>query len=174
MLTGVEQIADELAAAQDLVRAAVAALVPDDDRLRLPSPTQTSLARQGHFPQYAYELAWTGREIIGHLRDSADIFADRIQLMQRGCTPVLADFVTDDPVRLERYRSQPLSDLHRDLDRAQQRLHRAVTRVSTDQLVLRGRHVVDGSTSLADLMSFLPLHQADHATQLAQMVKAVS
>src|SRR5690349_18024086 len=51
------------------------------------------LARRGHFPQYSDELDWTPREVVGHLRDSARVFTERLRRMTTEDSPRLPDFV---------------------------------------------------------------------------------
>ena len=106
------------------------------------------LARRGHFPQYASELDWTPREVVGHLRDSARIFTERLRRMTTEDTPRLPDFVTDDAVRIAGYRTTPVEVLADELRIAQ-----------ADLLV-----------TVAGLVEFLPAHQREHVEQLTALL----
>jgi uncharacterized damage-inducible protein DinB len=128
------------------------------------------LARRGHFPQYAGELDWTPREVVGHLRDSARVFTDRITRIRREQTPWLADFVTDARERLADYRSTPPSRVLAELRAAQADLLQAVADVRPGELERAGVHEVDGPVTLAELLAFLPGHQRDHADQLTALL----
>jgi hypothetical protein len=124
------------------------------------------LTQRGHFPDFPGELAWTPCEISGHLGDSALIFSARIQAVRAIDRPLLVDFATCDPARLARYRQVPRHELLGRLAAAQQRLISAVSIVGGTEMNLIGCHEFDGDVSLADMLAFLPGHQADHATQL--------
>lgn len=120
----------------------------------------------GHFPDYEPELDWTPRQVAGHLRDSAQIFAARIRAIQTQDRPFLIDFVTTDPARLHNYAATPIQLLLDELDDAQAQLCQCLLRVSDEDLPLLAVHEVDGEVSLAAMVAFLPPHQRDHATQL--------
>jgi hypothetical protein len=131
-----------------------------DDRM------QAHLADLGHFPAFPGEVAWPPCDVAGHLRDSALIFTARIQAIRLTDWPYLVDFSTCDPSRVARYRSIPREDLLRDLAAAQQRLTAAVAAVPGTSLARAGCHEFDGDVTMADVLAFLPGHQADHASQL--------
>lgn len=164
--SAVVQVSSELAAEQIRVRGILTSLEMDGWTRKLSLPARKQLHGEGHFPAYSHELDWTAREVAGHLRDSAKIFTGRIQAIQTGTAPVLADFVTNDPSRLDEYRTRPVTDLLTQLNSAQTQLQAAMASVTTEQLDLVGHHEVDGKLSLSDVLDFLPQHQRDHANQL--------
>jgi hypothetical protein len=126
----------------------------------------------GHFPEYADELDWTAREVAGHLRDSAHVFAERIERVRAGRRPLLPDFVPSDPLRVAGYRSAQPPQLLAELDAAQGRLLAAVEDVDAAELGREGVHETDGVLTLGDLLAFLPGHQRDHAEQLAALARS--
>jgi hypothetical protein len=139
------------------------AVLTPEDRQRL--------VHLGHFPEYATELDWTVGDVAGHLRDSAQIFTDRLRRMCGERQPQLADFVTDSPERLADYRSRPPAQLLQQLGRAQDELLQTVTGVGATDLDRTGLHAVDGQISVAEVLDFLPRHQRDHAQQLAAQLR---
>lgn len=126
----------------------------------------------GHFPDHASELDWTPREIAGHLRDSARIFTERIERILTEDEPTLADFVTDDPARLDEYTATSREDLRAQLDEAQLTLRSTVADVPPAARSRRAVHETDGPLVLGDLLAFLPEHQRDHREQLAAFAAA--
>ncbi len=160
-------LADEQARVAVLVAAAAARNLWDAG---LHPEQRRRLVRLGHFPRYSAELAWTPRDVAGHLRDSAAVFTDRIRLMCAEQEPLLADFVTDAPERLLDYRSVHPADLVDQLRTAQVGLLATVLAVRVDQLDRAGVHAVDGRLSVADVLAFLPGHQRDHADQLSALL----
>jgi hypothetical protein len=133
-----------------------------DDRWRL--------LRRGHFPQYADELDWTPREVIGHLRDSARVFTDRLRRMTTEYTPRLAGFAPTAAERIADYRATPVEVLTDELRTAQAALLTTIAGLGPDDLDRAGMHEVEGRVTVADLVDFLPAHQRDHAEQLAALL----
>jgi hypothetical protein len=109
--------------------------------------------------------------VVGHLRDSARVFTDRIRRLRSETEPVLADFVTDAPERLADYRSTVPHDLVDQLRTAQAELLRTLADVRADDLERSGVHEVDGPVTVAGLLAFLPGHQRDHADQLTALLQ---
>jgi DinB superfamily len=128
------------------------------------------LVRSGHFGEYGAELDWTPREVVGHLRDSARIFTDRLRRICTEDVPLLQDFVTDEPARLAEYRRTPVDVLVDDLRAAQAALLATVAGLGPHDLERTGRHETDGPVDVARLLRFLPAHQRDHADQLTALV----
>lgn len=131
---------------------------------------QARLAERGHFPEFPGELAWPPCDVAGHLLDSALIFAARILAVRMIDRPYLVDFSTCDPARVARYRSVTREQLLRELAAAQQRLAAAVGEVALADMTRTACHEFDGDVALADILAFLPRHQADHAEQLELLV----
>lgn len=149
----------------------VARLVDEVDALEgwsavLPPHERERLVRQGHFVAYVGELDWTPHEVIGHLRDSALIFSERIRRLQVESEPVMSDFSTTAPERLADYRATGTRQMVAQLQAAQTTLHGAIACVEESQLDRSGWHDVDGRLSLHDVLTFLPGHQQDHGCQL--------
>jgi hypothetical protein len=137
---------------------------------RLGTDARWRLARRGHFPQYTDELDWTPREVVGHLRDSARVFADRLRRLTTEDGPLLPDFVPADADRVAAYRTTPVEVLADELRTAQAALLTAVAGLRDDDLDRAGRHEVDGPVTVAELIGFLPAHQRDHAEQLTALL----
>ena len=137
---------------------------------RLSPADRARLVGLGHFPEYASELAWTPREVAGHLRDSALVFTERIYRMRTESAPLLPDFVPDEPTRVAGYRTVPPVQLAEQLRTAQTALFDSVSGLTTGELARTGVHEIDGPVTLASLVEFLPAHQRDHADQLAALL----
>ena len=137
----------------------------------LGSDARWGLVRRGHFREYAVELDWTPREVVGHLRDSARIFTDRIRRLCAEHSPRLADFLTDAPDRLADYRTTPVDRLTDELRTAQAALLATVAALGPADLDRAGVHEIDGRVTVAGLIAFLPGHQRDHAEQLSALLE---
>jgi hypothetical protein len=128
------------------------------------------LTRRGHFPQYSDELDWTPREVVGHLRDSARVFTERLRRMTTETSPRLPDFVPGAADRVAGYRATPSEVLADELRTAQAALLTAIAALRPDQLGRTGVHEVDGPVTVGELIAFLPAHQRDHAEQLTALL----
>lgn len=133
-----------------------------------PSAAVTSaIAEQGHFSAYDMEVGWSARLVVGHLGDSARIFAQRIHRVRTETDAVLADFVTDEDDRLARYVAADPANLVEELGVAQDSLEAALAGIHVSDLTRTATHEVDGPLTLGDIVAFLPDHQRDHADQLS-------
>jgi hypothetical protein len=126
-----------------------------------------AIASQGHFSTYDAEVRWSARLVVGHLGDSARIFAERIHRVRTELEPLLDDFVTDEGDRIDRYLAAVPGDLLGDLELAQDSLEAALGAIHPADLSTTARHEVDGPLVLGDIVAFLPEHQRDHADQLS-------
>ena len=138
------------------------AVLDDDARWRL--------VRSGHFVEYPPELAWTPREVVGHLRDSARVFTDRLRRICTEDVPLLADFATGAPQRLADYRATPVEVLAEELRTAQAALLATVAGLGPADLERTARHETDGEVTVAALLRLLPAHERDHAEQLTALL----
>ena len=136
----------------------------------LGSDARWRLTRRGHFPQYTDELDWTPREVVGHLRDSARVFTERLRRMTAEETPRLPDFVPTEAHRVAGYRTTPVEVLADQLRTAQSALLTTIAGLAPDDLERAGVHEVDGRVTVAELIAFLPAHQRDHAEQLTALL----
>ena len=160
-------LAEEQWRVATLVRAAA---VRDRWDAVLEQDARWRLARSGHFPEYAAELDWTPREVVGHLRDSALVFTGRLRRLCTEDVPLLADFDPTEPDRVAGYRATPVDRLADELRSAQASLLATVAALQPHDLDRAGRHETQGRVTVADLLHFLPAHQRDHADQLTALV----
>ncbi len=136
-----------------------------------PASVTRAIAGQGHFSAYDAEVGWSARVVVGHLGDSARIFAGRIQRILTETDPLLADFVTDERARIDRYTSADPARLVEELEAAQDSLEAALAGIEPAGLARTATHEADGPMTLGDIVAFLPGHQRDHADQLAMLAE---
>lgn len=127
------------------------------------------LVQLGHFPAHPWELDWSPREVVGHLRDSARVFTRRINRIRTEDRPRLSAFTTDAPARVQEYGRTPVDELSEQFEQAQQDLIAAVEAVEPDELRRVAVHEERGEVMLGELLAALPTHQRDHAEQLAAL-----
>lgn len=163
---GIEAIVDDLRAEQSRVAALVGEIPAEAWTRPLREADRWDLVSRGHFPEYAPELAWPVRDVVGHLRDSARVFRRRVELIRGADRPVLEDFDPIAPALVEEYRRTPRPRLVAELLADQHDLLEAVRAVTPDDLRREAVHEVDGPVTLEALLRFVVAHQSDHRAQL--------
>ncbi len=159
---------------QRRVAALLAALSPSGWDGRLDDRARATLVATGHFPRFAGELDWGAQEVAGHLRDSARVFASRLCRLLVGDTGPFEDFDPLAPDRVADYLVTPPNLLLAEFDAAQEELLRTVAAVTADDLTATARRADGRPVTVADLLGFLPAHQADHAAQLTALSDAAA
>ncbi|NNE72390.1 MAG: DinB family protein [Acidimicrobiales bacterium] len=124
------------------------------------------LVSRGHFKDYVHELDWAAQEVAGHLADSATVFGARIKVIRDLDMPSFGDFVTDEPQRVQRYRSTSFTEALDRLVWTHQYLRSQVESIESSDLDRIGVHEFDGEVSVRSILDFLPGHIADHVAQL--------
>ncbi|WP_225640865.1 DinB family protein [Streptomyces werraensis] len=164
------QLAEELRRQQDRVTVSVVGLDLICGKASLAPVDRRELVELGHFPLYAGELQWTGHQVCGHLRDSARIFRQRVEILRSADAPVIAQFNPLAEARVASYGRLDWARLRSEMIVAQHELYDTVRSCREEELDYVG-HWEDGtSVTLKELLEFLPAHQADHASQLETIV----
>ena len=158
--------AGELLRQQRRVAAVLTDLSDAGWRARPGRRVRQALVATGHFPEYAGELDWTPVQVAGHLCDSARVFTDRLRRLLAGDPAPLADFDPLEPERVAGYAVPPREVLLSGLHDAQADLHATVAAVTRADHSRAGRRDTGEPVTVAELLRFLPAHQADHAAQL--------
>ena len=159
----------QLAAEQERVASIVTSLT-DAGWQAEPQPFALErLLALGHFLDHSWEVEWRPNEVVGHLRDSAEIFRERIERIRTEDRPTLDDFVTGAPERLAAYAAADTEALAAELETAQRRLRDTVEGIAPGELDRVGVHATDGPVRLGDMVRFLAAHQRDHREQLSAL-----
>ncbi len=158
-----------LTAEQERVASIVASLTDAGWQADLQPLALERLLALGHFLDHTWEVEWRPYEVVGHLRDSARIFTERIERIRREDRPQLPDFRTGDPDRIAEYHATDVAALADQLTVAQEELHAAVTAVPTSELDRIGVHETDGPVRLSEVIRFVAAHQRDHREQLSAL-----
>jgi hypothetical protein len=165
MAADVETVAAALEHEQARVARALRRL---QGRETLAASDRDRLVALGHFPDYAEELGCNAGQVAGHLRESAEVFWGRVRRLSDGAGGVISDF---DPYR----RAESWADCANDqllpgLLLAQADLLAAVRSVGPRWLLHSAMWEDGTAVTLRGLLEFLPMHQRDHAEQLAAML----
>jgi DinB superfamily len=168
------QAAAELRSHQRRLAAVLAALPAAGWNARLDDDARAALVATGHFPDHRGELDWNPQEVAGHLRDSARVFTSRLYRLLAADRAPLGDFDPLDADRVAGYAATPRAVLLAELVGAQARLSATVAGVPDADLARAGRRGSGATVTVAELLAFLPDHQADHAAQLEALAAAAT
>jgi uncharacterized damage-inducible protein DinB len=116
---------------------------------------------------------WCIRELVGHLRDAAEVYHKRLYMMSTQTDPVLEPYDPDAYARDHGY-------LERDVDEMLQGLaeHRALTVQLLTSLVnwnwaRTGQHLEMGRMSIRQLVEHMVEHEAGHLAAVRRLRDAV-
>jgi hypothetical protein len=108
---------------------------------------------------------WTAVEVIGHLADSAEIFAERVRRCIQEDRPTLASFDQDAVARERRNAERDPLELSRRVSAA----HAAIVRLLADERVRSrpGVHSEQGELDAGHFGAYQARHGHEHASELA-------
>jgi hypothetical protein len=108
---------------------------------------------------------WTAVEVIGHVADSAEIFAERVRRCVEEDRPTLASFDQDQLAKERRNAERDPMELSRRVSAA----HAAIVRLLTDEGARSrpGIHSEQGELDAGHFGAYQARHGHEHATELA-------
>lgn len=108
---------------------------------------------------------WTAVEVIGHIADSAEIFAERVRRCIEEDRPALASFDQDAIAKERRNAERDPMDLSRRVSAA----HAAIVQLLVDQSARSrpGIHSEDGELDAGHFGAYQARHGHEHASELA-------
>ena len=109
---------------------------------------------------------WSAVEVIGHLADSAEIFAERVRRCIEEDRPALASFDQDEIARERRNAERDPMDLSRRVSAA----HATIVRLLMDERVRSrpGIHSEHGELDAGHFGAYQARHGHEHAVELAK------
>jgi hypothetical protein len=110
---------------------------------------------------------WTAVEVIGHLADSAEIFAERVRRCIVEDRPALESFDQDQIAKERRNAERDPMDLSRRVSAA----HAAIVRLLTDEHARSrpGIHSEQGELDAGHFGAYQARHGHEHAVELAEV-----
>ncbi|HJW50287.1 MAG TPA: DinB family protein [Candidatus Limnocylindria bacterium] len=108
---------------------------------------------------------WTAVEVIGHLADSAEIFAERVRRCIEEDRPALPSFDQDEIAKERRNAERDPMDLSRRVSAA----HASIVRLLTDERARSrpGIHSEHGELDAGHFGAYQARHGHEHAVELA-------
>jgi hypothetical protein len=118
--------------------------------------------------------AWCIRELLGHLRDAAEVYHKRIYMMSTQTDPVLEPYDQDAFAREHGYLTRDIGEMLAEL-----RVFRANTVLLLTSLVnwnwaRTGQHLESGRISIRQIVEHMVEHEADHLAEIHHLRAAAA
>ena len=112
---------------------------------------------------------WCSRELLGHLRDAAEVYHKRIYMMSTQTDPILEPYDQDAYVTEHKYMSRPVDEML-----AEMREFRADTVALLTSLVnwnwaRTGQHLERGRTSIRQIVEHMVEHEGEHIADIRRL-----
>jgi hypothetical protein len=115
---------------------------------------------------------WCIREIVGHLRDAAEVYHKRLYMMSTQTDPVLEPYDPDAFAREHGYMERPLTDMLRELTYWRSETVRLLTTLVNWNWARTGQHLESGRMSIRQMVEHMVEHEAAHLADIRALKAA--
>lgn len=105
---------------------------------------------------------WCVREIVGHLRDAAEVYHKRIYMMSTQTDPILEPYDQDAWVTEHAYMTRSLGEMGRELTSWRQDTVQLLTTLVNWNWARTGQHTERGRTSIRQIVEHMVEHEEQH------------
>ncbi len=105
---------------------------------------------------------WCVREIVGHLRDAAEVYHKRIYMMSTQTDPILEPYDQDAWVTEHAYMTRSLGEMGRELTSWRQDTVQLLTTLVNWNWARTGQHLESGRTSIRQIVEHMVEHEEQH------------
>lgn len=123
-------------------------------------------------PQLRYRPApgaWCIRELVGHLRDAAEVYDKRLYMMSTQTDPLLEPYDQDAYARDHGYMERDVSEMLRELAEHRARTVQLLTSLVNWNWARTGQHLEVGRVSIRQLVEHMVEHEADHLAEIRRL-----
>jgi hypothetical protein len=115
------------------------------------------------------EDAWCMKEIVGHLRDAAEVYHKRLYMMSTQTDPVLQPYDPDAFAREHGYLDRDVNEMLHEMREFRADTVQLLTTLVNWNWARTGRHLEDGRLSIRQIVEHMAEHEADHLRELARL-----
>jgi hypothetical protein len=112
---------------------------------------------------------WSIKEIVGHLRDAAEIYHKRLYMMSTQTDPVLQPYDPDALAVEHAYLDRNVDEMLRELRDFRAATVRLLTTLVNWNWARTGRHLEDGRVSIRQLVEHMVEHENEHLEDLRKL-----
>lgn len=120
----------------------------------------------------AAEGSWTIKEIVGHLRDAAEVYHKRLYMMSTQTDPVLEPYDPDAFARDHAYLDRNIDEMLGEMREFRADTVQLLTSLVNWNWARTGRHLEDGRVSIRQLVEHMIDHEQEHLRDLIALREA--
>jgi len=117
----------------------------------------------------APEGGWCIKEIVGHLRDAAEIYHKRLYMMSTQTDPVLEPYDPDAYAEQHGYLERSLAEMIGELRQWRADTVQLLTTLVNWNWARTGQHLEDGRVSIRQLVEHMIEHEAEHLEDIRRL-----
>ena len=119
------------------------------------------------------EGEWSLKEIVGHLRDNAEVDHKRLYMMSTQTDPILEPYDPDAFAREHNYIDRDLDEMLREFAEFRAKTVFLLTSLVNWNWARTGQHLESGRTSIRQLVEYTIGHEAEHLENARRLAAAV-
>ncbi|HZP56439.1 MAG TPA: DinB family protein [Dehalococcoidia bacterium] len=112
---------------------------------------------------------WCIHEIVGHLRDAAEVYHKRLYMMSTQTDPVLQPYDPDAYARDHKYLERDIDELQRELAAFRAKTVSLLTTLVNWNWARTGQHLEDGRMSIRQMVELMIDHEGEHLADIRRL-----
>jgi hypothetical protein len=112
---------------------------------------------------------WCIREILGHLRDAAEVYHKRLYMMSTQADPILEPYDQDAYARDHGYLERPIGDMLRELREWREQTVNLLTTLVNWNWARSGQHLEAGRMSIRQIVEHMVEHEEQHLDDIRRL-----
>lgn len=112
---------------------------------------------------------WCIKELVGHLRDAAEVYHKRLYMMSTQTDPVLEPYDQEAFVTEHGYMERDIDEMLRELARFRALTVDLLTTLVNWNWARTGQHVGTGRTSIRQMVEYMVEHEAGHLAEIRRL-----
>ena len=117
---------------------------------------------------------WCIRELLGHLRDAAEVYHKRLYMMSTQTDPVLEPYDQEAYARDHGYMERDIAEMLRELGEYRALTVQLLTSLVNWNWARTGQHLEIGRVSIRQLVEHMVEHEADHLAEIRRLRAAAA
>lgn len=113
--------------------------------------------------------AWCIREIVGHLRDAAEVYHQRLYMMSTQTDPILEPYDQDAYAREHGYMTRDLNEVSSEFRSYRQKSVELLTTLVNWNWARTGQHKERGRQSIRQMVEHMVEHEAAHFDEIRRL-----
>jgi hypothetical protein len=112
---------------------------------------------------------WCIKELVGHLRDAAEVYHKRLYMMSTQTDPVLEPYDQEAFVHEHSYMERDIDEMLRELAEFRAITVELLTTLVNWNWARTGQHVETGRISIRQIVEHMVEHESDHVAEIRRL-----